>query len=253
MSHGSQALNKNSAAPPRERHAVNQPEKHPHIPARNVLDRIVLGGGDGAMEGLAMTAALNGAGLGFGTIAVAGLAFAVAGAISMFFSSYLSRKSELDSLKIDVTRERMEIETEPEEEMSEMRDLLKKDGYDEQAVNVILQRLLRNKDLWLKEMLRRELKVNIEDVGSDPYLRPIAAGISFLLLALLAVSPYALSVPRASALLASVALSLTALFALGSRVFLPRNFRPVAGLESALVGALAGALLYLVGILISRI
>ncbi len=217
------------------------------------MDRIVLGGSDGAIEGLAMTSALNGAGLGFGTIAVAGLAFAVAGAISMFFSNYLSRKTELDSLKVDITREKMEIETEPEEETSEMRDLLKKDGYDEQTVNVILQRLRENKDLWLKEMLRRELRINIEDVESDPYKRPLSAGIAFLLLALLAVSPYAFAVPRVSGLLASVALSLIALFILGSKVFLPRNFRPIAGIESALVGAVAGVLLYLVGVLVSRI
>lgn len=237
----------------REKEAVNQSEKHPHIPARNILDRIVLGGSDGAIEGLAMTSALNGAGLGFGTIAIAGVAFALAGAISMFFSNYLSRKSELESLKTDMSRERMEIETEPEEEMSEMRELLKKDGYDDQSVNVILQRLRKDKDLWLKEMLRRELKINVEDVETDAFMRPFSAGVAFLLLALLAVAPYALAVPRFEALTASVTLSLAALFVLGSRAFLPRNFKPLAGLESVLVGAVAGGLLYLVGLLVSRI
>ena len=228
-----------------------QQEKHPHIPARNILDRIVLGGSDGAIEGLAMTSALNGAGLNFGTIAVAGLAFALAGALSMFFSNYLSRRSELQSLKIDMMRERMEIETEPDEEESEMRELLLKDGYEPKEVDMIMQRLTKDKDLWLKEMLRRELRVNIEDVGTDTFVWPLFAGIAFLLLALLAVSPYALQIPRPDALFASVVLSLAALFALGSRAFVPRNFDPLAGVESALVGALAGALLYLVGLLIS--
>jgi len=230
---------------------VAQQEKHPHIPARNILDRIVLGGSDGAIEGLAMTSALNGAGLNFGTIAVAGLAFALAGALSMFFSNYLSRRSELQSLKIDMMRERMEIETEPDEEESEMRELLLKDGYEPKEVDMIMQRLTKDKDLWLKEMLRRELRVNIEDVGTDTFVWPLFAGIAFLLLALLAVSPYALQIPRPDALFASVVLSLAALFALGSRAFVPRNFDPLAGVESALVGALAGALLYLVGLLIS--
>lgn len=215
------------------------------------MDRIILGGSDGAIEGLAMTSALNGAGVGFGTVALAGVAFALAGALSMFFSSYLSRKSELKSLEVDMTRERMEIETEPEEEKAEMRDLLKKDGYTDREVEVILQRLVKDKDLWLKEMLRRELKVNVEDARSDPFLRPLAAGVAFLLLALLAVSPYAFSIPRWEALLASVSLSLVALFALGSRAFVPRNFEPVAGMESAAVGAAAGALLYLVGAFVS--
>jgi vacuolar iron transporter family protein len=233
--------------------AVNQSEKHPHIPARHILDRIVLGGSDGAIEGLALTSALNGAQLGYGTIALAGVAFALAGALSMFFSSYLSRKSELKSLSIDMTRERMEIDTEPEEEKGEMRELLRKDGYTNEEVDVILRRLVKDKDLWLKEMLRRELRVNIEDVGSDSFVRPLSAGIAFLLLALLAVSPYAFAIPRLVALMISVAVSLAALFALGSRAFIPRNFEPRSGLEYALVGAVAGVLLYLVGFFVSTV
>jgi len=230
---------------------VSQGEKHPHIPARNLLDRIILGGSDGAIEGLATTSALNGAGLAFGTIALAGLAFALAGAIAMFFSSYLSRRSELRSLQIDATREGMEIETEPDEEQSEMRELLRKDGYEEAEVEVIMRRLVEDKKLFLKEMLRRELRVNIEDMGADPFVWPLFAGLAFLLLALLAVSPYAFSIPRPDGLMASVAFSLTALFFLGSRAFVPRNFNLKAGAESALVGAVAGGLLYLVGIAVS--
>ena len=211
----------------------------------------MLGGSDGAIEGLALTSALNGAGVSNATIALAGLAFALAGAISMFFSSYLSRRSELKSLKIDRTREKMEIDTEPEDEKSEMRALLKKDGYSDREVEVIIQRLVQNKDLWLKEMLSRELRVNIEDARTDALARPLAAGLAFLVLALLAVSPYALAVPRFDSLLVSVTLSLTALFTLGSRVFVPRSFEPMSGLESALVGAAAGGLLYLIGVFIS--
>lgn len=188
-----------------------------------------------------------------GTIAVAGFAFALAGAIAMFFSSYLSRRSELRSLRIDLDREKMEIETEPDEEQGEMRDLLAKDGYSQAEVEVIMERLVKDENLFLKEMLRRELRVNIEDVGADPFVWPLYAGGAFLLLALLAVSPYALALPRVDALLSSVALSLAALFALGSRAFLPRNFNFKAGLESALVGAVAGGLLYLIGLLVSAI
>jgi VIT1/CCC1 family predicted Fe2+/Mn2+ transporter len=202
---------------------------------------------------VATTSALNGAGVAFGTIAVAGFAFALAGAIAMFFSSYLSRRSELRSLQIDVDRESMEIDTEPDEERGEMRELLKKDGYDESEVEVIMRRLVKDKGLFLKEMLRRELRVNIEDVGADPFVWPLFAGLAFLLLALLAVSPYALAIPRTDALLASVGLSLAALFSLGSRAFVPRNFNFRAGIESALVGAVAGGVLYLVGLAVSAL
>jgi VIT1/CCC1 family predicted Fe2+/Mn2+ transporter len=228
-------------------------EKHPHIPARRLLDRIVLGGSDGAIEGLAMTAALNGAGLTFGTILLAGLAFAVAGSVSMFFSSYLSNKSELDLLRDDIQREKMEIETEPEEEKAEMEQLLMKDGYDPKEVKTIMERLLKDKELWLKEQLRRELRINIEDLEADPFVRPASAGLAFFLLALLALAPYALSIERIVALGSSVILCLAALFALSSRIFIPAHFKPLAGLESALIGGVAGGFLYLVGILISKI
>ena len=200
---------------------------------------------------MALTSALNGAGAGFGAITLAGFAFALAGALSMFFSSYLSRRSELKSLRIDMARERMEIETEPEEEKAEMRELLKKDGYADPEVEVIIRRLAKDKDLWLKEMLSRELRVNVEEGGSNLFVRPLAAGLAFLLLGLLAVFPYALAIPRFDALLTSVAVSLAALFALGSRALVPGNFEPTSGLESALVGAVACALLYAVGVVVS--
>jgi len=194
---------------------------------------------------------LNGAGIALGTIAVAGFAFALAGAIAMFFSSYLSRRSELRSLRIDLDREKMEIQTEPDEEQGEMRDLLKKDGYADAEVDVIMRRLVKNQDLFLKEMLRRELKVNMEDVGANPFRWPFFAGMAFLIVALLTVSPYALGVPRSDALVASLAFSLASLFALGSRAFVPGNFNLKAGAESAAVGAVAGVLLYLVGLAVS--
>ncbi len=215
------------------------------------MDRIVLGGSDGAIEAVAMTAALNGAGLQFGTILIAGFAFAVAGGFSMFFSSYLSTRSEVDLLRIDIQRERMEIETEPEEEKAELEGLLRKEGYNQKEVDVIMGRLVRDKEMWLKAQLTHELRLHIEDLAADPFFRPASAGTAFFLLALLALAPYGLVLDHLSALLFSVALSLASLFALGSRVFTPSHFRLVSGLESVLVGAMAASLLYAVGLLIS--
>lgn len=175
----------------------------------------------------------------------------MAGAVSMFFSYYLSRRSEAESLKIDMARERMEIETEPEEERSEMVALLKREGYAEPEVQVIMERLSKDKDLWLREMLRLELKIDSGAAESSNYTGAAAAGVSFLLLALLALSPYVLAVDRIGALGVSVAVSLAALFALGSRAFVPHNFRPRAGLVSAAIGAFAAILLHSLGLLLS--
>ena len=112
-------------------------------------------------------------------------------------------------------------------------------------------RLVKNKEMWLREQLRHELRVHIEDLESDPLLRPASAGVAFFLMALLALGPYGFWADRLGALFLSVAFSLVALFALSSRVFVPRHFSLVAGVESAVVGGAAAGALYVLGILIS--
>ncbi len=216
-----------------------------------MLDRVVLGGSDGAIESVAITAALNGAREPFHTILVVGFAFAVAGALSMFFSSFLANRSEMDLLRIDIQRERMEIETEPEEEKAELEELLKKEGYDQEEVDVIMARLVKDKELWLKTQLNHELRVHMEDLATDPLARPAAAAAAFFVIALAALAPYAAASGYLPTLALSVSLAMAALFVLASRAFSPRNFNMRSGLESAAVGAFAATILFIVGLAIS--
>ena len=248
-----QLLNTNLLANLRPRLPEKHQEKHPHIPARHVLDRIVLGGSDGVIESVAMTAALNGAAISPGTILIAGFAFAVAGGLSMFFSNYVSQKSELDSLRLDVERERMEIETEPEEEKEELEELLRKEGYVQKEVDVIMGRLMKDKELWLRTQLAHELRLHLEDLSSNPLWKSASAGMAFFMTALVALAPYAAGLDRLSALLISIGLSTSALFVLGSKAFTFRTFSPRVGVESALVGAFAALLLFAIGSFISHI
>ena len=206
------------------------------------------------IESVAATAGLNGVGADFRTILIAGFAFAVAGALSMFFSSYLSRRSELDSLKIDMEREKMEIETEPEEEKRELEDLLKKEGYKEREVEVIMNRLQRDKELWLRTQLRHELHLHVEELSANPVATSAPVGGAFLLFALVPIFPYLFSLGHLPTLLLSVTFSLAALFAFGATKFLSlRHLTLKGGLESAAVGGIAATVLYLVGKAISSL
>ncbi len=198
-----------------------------------------------------MTAALNGASIEHPTILIAGLAFAVAGGLSMFFSNYLSKRSDLDSLRLDIKREKMEIETEPEEERAELEELLKKEGYGQKEVDVIMGRLVRDKEMWLRAQLKYELRLHIEDLETNPVTRSASAGISFFLLSVLALLPYAVGIGNVPALGVSIGLSAIALFVLGSKAFTLKTFSPRVGAESAAVGVFAAILLYLVGGFIS--
>jgi vacuolar iron transporter family protein len=229
-------------------------EKHPHLRGRRIVDRIVLGGSDGVMEEVAATAGLNGVGADFRTILFAGLAFAFAGAISIFFSSYLSQRSELDTLRIDMDRERMEIETEPEEERKELEELLKKEGYKQQEVDVIMARLVRNKEMWLRAQLTHELHLDVEELAAHPLARSASAGGAFLLFALVPLFPYLLSLGNLTTLLFSATLSILALFVLGATKLIGvSHLSWEEGLRSAGIGGLAAAVLYAVGRVLSSV
>jgi len=227
-------------------------EKHPHIRARDIIHRLLLGGSDGSIESIAVTAGLNGAGVAFSGIRVAGVAFAVAGALSMFFSSYISERSELQTLQKDIERERMEIETEPEEERRELEQLLREEGYGDKEIETIMARVTADEDLWLRVQLRLELHKDAGDVKVNPLRGAGPAGVLFLLCAALPILPYAFAVSRTTALLASLALALGALFILGSTKFSSLKEMDVkAGLEDAAIGGFAAILLYLIGHLIT--
>jgi VIT1/CCC1 family predicted Fe2+/Mn2+ transporter len=230
-------------------------EKHPHQRGRRILEKVVLGGSDGIIESLAATSALNGVQtIGYSTIVLAGFAFAVAGSVAMFFSSYLSRRSELDSLRIDIERERYEIETEPEEEKRELTELLKKEGYTDKEVSVIMNRLEKNKEMWLRAQLRHELHLHVEELENDPLLKAAPAGIAFFLFALIPIFPYIFGFDRVFSFIESVLISALSLFVLGSTKLLSlSNFNAKRGLESSFLGTLAALIMYLVGRVISPI
>jgi len=145
----------------------------------------------------------------------------------------------------------MEIETEPEEERAELEALLRKEGYKQAEVDVIMNRLTKDKEMLLRAQLTHELKLHIEDLETNPVGRSGSAGMAFFLLALLALVPYADGFTHLPALAASVFLSVLALFALGSKIYTFRNFSPRAGLESAAVGAFAAVVLYSAGTLLA--
>jgi VIT1/CCC1 family predicted Fe2+/Mn2+ transporter len=227
-------------------------EKHPHIRARDIIHRIVLGGTDGVIESVAVTAGLNGAGLAFSSIRLAGVAFAFAGAFSMFFSSYISERSEQEALRKDIDRERMEIETEPEEEKAELEQLLREEGYKDKEVATIMGRVTVDKELWLRVQLRLELHKNAGDVNVNPLRGAGPAGLLFFLGAALPILPYLFPLGRSVALLASLTLALVTLFLLGGTKFTTLKEIDVrAGLEDAAIGGFAAVLLFVIGHLIS--
>lgn len=222
-------------------------ERHPHISGRGLISASALGLADGLVTNLAFLTGFSGAVSSDALIRFAGLAAMLAGSVSMFFGGVLSARSEHDLFRADQERETYEIEHEPDEERLEMKEIYMDKGLTEGEAEMVVSRLLTNKEKFLEDMLTNELHLHRRNLQS-PFKLGAVIGLSFLLGAFVPLVPYYLIAAKSSALEVSVAGSLAFLFAAGEwkgRIVKRKVLR--SGLETLAIGAIAAVVLYLIG------
>ncbi len=222
-------------------------ERHPHIAGRGLISASALGLADGLITNLAFLTGFSGAVSSDSLIRFAGLAAMLAGTVSMFFGGILSARSEHDLFKADSAREAYEMENETDEEKLELKWIYMDKGLTEQEADMVVARLLTNKEKFLEDMLTNELHVH-EHSLQNPYKLGAVIGLSFLLGALVPLVPYYLVSGRSLAVTVSAVVSLIFLFGAGEwkgRIVKRKALR--SGLETLLIGAAAAAILYAIG------
>lgn len=221
-------------------------EKHKHIRGRGLISSSALGLTDGLVTNLSFLTGFSGAAAGIGLIRFAGIAAMLAGAVSMMFGGVLAARSELDLFKADSKREAYEIENEREEEITELKGLYKEKGLSEEEAGMVVAKITSNREKFLEDMLTNELHIHTSGL-QNPYKAGAVIGLSFLIGAFVPLIPYLLLTIGYS-LVVSVLLSLAFLFAAGAwkgRIVGRQPWR--SGFETLLIGAVAAAILYLIG------
>ncbi len=222
-------------------------ERHPHIAGRGLISASALGLADGLVTNLAFMTGFSGAVSSESLIRFAGLAAMIAGSVSMFFGGALSARSERDLFSADSRREAFEMEHETDEEVHELKMIYMDKGLTEEEADMVVARLLSNKERFLEDMLNNELHVHKDNL-QNPYKLGAVIGLSFFIGALVPLIPYLLVSVKSSAQTASVIASLIFLFAAGEwkgRVVKRKPLR--SGLETLLVGAVAAGILFVIG------
>ncbi len=95
------------------------------------LRAAVLGANDGVVSIASLVVGVAAAEASRGAILTAGLAGLVGGALSMAVGEYVSVSSQRDVEEADLERERQELRDEPEQELAELAELLRKKGLSE--------------------------------------------------------------------------------------------------------------------------
>jgi VIT1/CCC1 family predicted Fe2+/Mn2+ transporter len=113
-----------------------------HSPKGRAVREVVFGTHDGLITTIGFLSGVNAANAGLHVIVISGLAEAFARTPSMGFGAYLSTKSERGFYQREIARERLEIETAPEKERDEMRQIYRSKGFSEDEVEMVAIGLL---------------------------------------------------------------------------------------------------------------
>jgi predicted membrane protein (TIGR00267 family) len=212
------------------------------------LADVVLGGQDGLVNLLGVILGIAAAAEDRRLVIVAGLAAAVAEAVSMGAVAYTTRVAESDLYRGEREREYRHIEAVPAIEREEVRQLYSKKGFSGELLDRIVETITRDKDVWVAVMMAEEHQMADTPHGASVRSAAIV-GVSALVGSLLPLAPFVFA-PVSVGVWSSVALSALVLFVLGAykaRLTIGSPIR--SGLVLAGVGILSAFLAYAIGLL----
>ncbi len=213
------------------------------------ISGVIYGANDGLAAVFGLVAGFSGATGGSHLVLTAGLFGAIGSALSMATGAYLAERSVAEVAAANLSREREEVVTHPEEEKEELSLFYQLKGLTVAEADMVVARIAED-----PEQLFRAIA--IEEFGSadaergDAVQAALAGGISTAVGAMVPVIPFFFLHGTAGVIVAA-AVSLVAHFAVGAAksLFTLRTAWS-AGIEMTAAGAIVGGVTYLLGLAI---
>jgi VIT1/CCC1 family predicted Fe2+/Mn2+ transporter/rubrerythrin len=210
---------------------------------------VIFGANDGLVSILALLAGVYGAATESRLILIAGVAGAVAGAISMGAGAYVSSKSEQEVTDKENQRKGIRKRQSPEKEREELTRFYQTQGFKRQEAEAIASRVSSQMELRAEYTIGEEVGLTSEE-SWPPIKAAILTGLSFAIASLVPILPFACMEVTPAAITAAIA-SIAALFGVGaSKAIFTRKGWIGSGLEMMAVGTLAAAATYIIGLVI---
>ena len=224
-----------------------------HTPRGRAIREVIFGMNDGLVTTVGFLAGVTISLAEYRLVLLAAVAEIVAGAFSMAIGAYLSTKSQREFFQSEVELERWEIERTPEKEAQELREIYHELGFNQAEQEVIVKRVMQDKDLMLRIMKREELGL-IDEHLDEPHKVAVTMGISFIGGSLPPLLPYFFFGNPVHAMWAAVVLSILFLFAAGVIKTRLTRINPIrSGFEMTGLGVLAALVGFGLGWLIEKI
>ena len=216
------------------------------------IREFVLGAQDGLLVPLGVVTGMAAAHPARSLIIVAGLAEAVAGAISMGGGSFLASQAEEQLYAFEIAAEGREIDEFPERETAELAIVLEREGLTRERAEMVAHGLASNPNVFLRTKVEKELGLS-PDAGGAALGDAFVVGATYLGAAIVPLWPY-FFFSLNLALVISLACTLLALFFIGAakgritRLSLLRS-----GLQVAIVGSISAGVGFAIGHLVTAI
>jgi len=216
------------------------------------LRDFIYGAVDGIVTTFAVVSGVAGGGLPSGAVLVLGAANLAGDGFSMAVSNYLGTRAERQLVARARHIEEQHIATYPDGEREEIRQIFRAKGLAGAQLEELVSWTTSDRNRWIDTMIREEYGLSIQ--GSSPLRAAFVTFSAFVLFGMLPLLPFIYRLvthARAEAYMTSSIITGIAFFVVGAlkgRYVLQKWY--TAGAETLVVGGVAAALAYLVGVVL---
>ncbi len=222
-----------------------------HFTASDLIKDIVIGMSDGLTVPFALAAGLSGAVASNSIVITAGLAEVVAGSIAMGLGGYLAGRTDVDHYQSEYKREFLEVETLPEVEKQEVRDVFKAYGISAKLQDELAAELSQDKTKWVDFMMRFELGMEKPDANRASR-SAFNIGFSYVVGGMVPLIGYFITQTPAQGLMISSIMTVLFLLVFGYVKTKLTGDKPFYGaLKTVFIGVLAAGAAFMIARLIS--
>jgi VIT1/CCC1 family predicted Fe2+/Mn2+ transporter len=217
-----------------------------HFRSTDTVRDVVIGMSDGLTVPFALAAGLSGAHVATSVVVLAGLAEIAAGSIAMGLGGYLAAKTDAEHYQNELQREIRETRELPDKETAEVEEVFEGFGLTPEQMRPVVATITSNEKRWVDFMMKFEL--NLDEPDPARAVRSASTiGVSYIVGGLIPLAPYFFVAELSNAFIASVAVTLTALFVFGG---VKARFTGIpiwrGGAQTALIGGLAATAAWLI-------
>jgi len=217
-----------------------------HRTSHGWISDAIYGANDGLAAVFGIVAGVSGATDASSFVLTAGLAGAVASALSMGVGAWLAARSTTEMAAANLAQEQRELVEHPEEEKEELSLFYQLKGLSSEEADSLVEKLARDPEVMLRTLAIEEF--GSVDPEGNPWTSALAGMVSTGIGAMIPVLPF-FFVHGITAVIWAAAISLVAHFAVGAAksLFTLRTWW-AAGLEMTAAGAIVGGATYALGL-----